>query len=42
MGARLKTWVDPADNEYLVAVETAQGRTLIRPEEVATAFATEW
>ena len=41
-GARLKTWVDPAENEFLVAVETAQGATLIRPAEVAQAFATEW
>ena len=42
LGAKLKDWADPADSEYLVAVDTAEGETLIRPGAVAGAFATEW
>ena len=41
-GVRLKDWVDPQEGEYIVAVETAQGRTVIRPAEVAQAFVDEW
>ena len=41
-GAKLKSWVAPTEGDYLVAVETADGTTVIRPAEVAEAFAEEW
>ena len=41
-GHKLKSWVAPGDSDYLVAVELEDGSTVIRPAEVAEAFAEEW